>query len=193
MAISSQNALKHGLTSATVLLPNEDAGQYERLLDSYLATYKRNGDEELRLVQSIVDATWRITRAQFLQAGIMCKGDLEFSKLFQDEPQPRQRTLIEVETYLKYEKSLRNLQMHEARLLRQREKDKAELKRLQQNRKQEQARLLSTNGFEFSSTKTRAASSATNAPQSPVSRQTARSAASNLGVPLSSWGSSTQK
>ena len=44
--------------------------------------------------------------------------------------------MIQLETHLKYEKPLRNLQLQEARLARRREKELAELRQLQQERKE---------------------------------------------------------
>lgn len=160
-AKSSQNALKHGLTGATVLLPTDDAAEYERRLEACRRAYNPVGEEEEQLVQSMFHSLWRISRAQTLQMGIMYKGNLEFAKQFADQEPARRRMLIEVETYLKYEKSLRNLQVQEARLYRRYEKDVAELKRIQQVRKSEEreaakaARLKPNhkNGFEFSTPK----------------------------------------
>ena len=48
--------------------------------------------------------------------------------------------MIELQTFLTYEKQLRNLQLQEARLHRRREKDVAALHKLQQERKEESKR-----------------------------------------------------
>ena len=45
--------------------------------------------------------------------------------------------MIEVQTFVKYEKQLRHLQLQESRLVRRREKELAELRQLQQARKGE--------------------------------------------------------
>lgn len=77
--------------------------------------------------------------------------------------------MIDLQTFLKYEKQLRNLQIQEARLHRRYEKDFAELRKLQQKRKTKQGHALdaaarqylaakkqnqafdpAANGFEFS-------------------------------------------
>jgi len=47
--------------------------------------------------------------------------------------------MIELHTYLTYEKQLRNLQLQEARLARRYEKDTAELRKTQQERDQREA------------------------------------------------------
>ena len=58
--------------------------------------------------------------------------------------------LIDAHTFLVYEKQIRNLQLQEARLTRRREKETAELRVLQQDRKQKQENLETSHGFEFS-------------------------------------------
>jgi hypothetical protein len=68
---------------------------------------------------------------------------LEFADSF-DEYDPSVRpSLIQAQAFLKYEKQLRNLQLQEARLFRRYEKDRAELRELQQARKQKEAEALS--------------------------------------------------
>lgn len=159
-AKSAQNSLKHGLTSATVLLPTDNLAEYERRLASCRRAYNPVGDEEDQLVQTMVDTQWRLHRSRILQMGIMYKGQLEFAAQFADQTPARREILIEVQTYLKYEKSIRNLQMHEARLCRRYEKDVAELTRIQQARKSEERQAAKANrpsptpnrpnGFDFS-------------------------------------------
>lgn len=57
--------------------------------------------------------------------------------------------MIELETFLKYEKQLRNLQFQEARLSRRREKETAELRKLQQDRKAKQSKELEAAGKRY--------------------------------------------
>jgi hypothetical protein len=155
-AASSLNALKHGLTGKTVLLPHEDAALYQGELSELIETHQPATDEELRLVQSIHDCAWRISRIQRIEIGILLKGDLEFADKYQERT-PFERThLIQAESYIKYEKQLRNLNIQEGRLRRTREKDLAELQRLQAQRHGEEAQNppQPQNGFEFSTPQT---------------------------------------
>ena len=170
-AKSSMNALKHGLTGKTVLLPTDDPAEYDWLLQAHIGGLKPATEEELALVQSMVDSAWRITRIKTLETGIMAKGQIEFAGKFEDQTPARRAQLIDVETYLKYEKSIRNLNIQEARLHRRIEKDQAELLRLQANRRREEMLAAQAkpapsrqsyptpsaqpNGFEFSTTQTR--------------------------------------
>jgi hypothetical protein len=130
-AKSSLNALSHGLTSKTVVMAGEDNAEYARLLSSCTNRHAPANEEELRLVQSMVDGTWRLNRMTRLESAIYLKGTIEFADKFADRSPVERTALIEIETYLKYEKSLRNLNLQEARLRRTLDKDRAELQRLQ--------------------------------------------------------------
>ena len=50
---SSQNAIRHGLTAQTLVLPCEDPADYQRLLDSYLDYFHPSSPVELDLVQEM--------------------------------------------------------------------------------------------------------------------------------------------
>jgi hypothetical protein len=161
-AKSSRNALKHGLTGQTVLLPHEDPALYKSELQDLIDTHHPATDDELRLVQSIHDCGWRIARVQQIEIGILLKGDLELADKYPDRPAQERTYLIQAESYIKYEKQLRNLGIQEARLRRIRDKDHAELLRLQTLRQREEAarpaqapapapaQAPAKNGFEFS-------------------------------------------
>jgi hypothetical protein len=166
-AKSCMNALSHGLTGKNVLLPSDDEDEYNNLLNGFIRSLKPATEEELRLVQSMLDCHWRLDRARRLETGILYKGHLECAEKLKDRTPEEQARLIGVEAYLKYEKSLRNLQLQEARLLRRFEKDQAALALLQKTRRHEErlAELMAAqdqqnksssalpvnpNGFEFS-------------------------------------------
>jgi len=59
---SSMNALKYGLTARTVVLSNENADEYDGLLDSYVQDLQPNGPVEMDLVLEMVNAKWRQRR-----------------------------------------------------------------------------------------------------------------------------------
>ena len=137
-AKSSLNALSHGLTSKTVVMAGEDNAEYARLLSACTDRHAPANEDELRLVQSIVDGAWRLNRMTRLESAIYLKGTIEFADKFADRSPAERPALIEIETYLKYEKSLRNLNVQEARLRRTLDKDRAELQRLQTIRQRDQ-------------------------------------------------------
>ncbi len=59
----SHNALTHGLTSARVVLPNEDPAEYEAFARDIAARYNPVTPEEHTLTARIAAAEWRLARA----------------------------------------------------------------------------------------------------------------------------------
>ncbi len=133
-ARSSLNAVKSALTGRTVLLPSDDAALYETELRTYQEHFQPIGPEERDLVQSLTDISWRLNRIPGLEMAIYAQGRIEFAEQFEDREESLRPALIDLETFLVFEKQLRNLQLQEARLVRRREKETAELRRLQKER-----------------------------------------------------------
>jgi hypothetical protein len=126
---SSLNAVKTGL---------DDAEAHRQHLAAYEAEYRPVGLRECELVQSLADTRWRLNRIPGLEAAIYALGRTEFEGVVEEE-------LIELHTYLKYEKSLRNLQLQESRLLRRYGKEIAELRALQRGRENRDEAELASN------------------------------------------------
>lgn len=85
---------------------------------------------------------------------IFAKGRIEFANLFDEHELAARPQLMDAHTFLIYEKQIRNLQLQEARLVRRRERETAELRKLQAERieKEELREAPPVNGFEFSTT-----------------------------------------
>jgi hypothetical protein len=141
-ATASLNAVKTGLTGRTVLLPSDDAPEYERHIHAYEADYSPVGPRESDLVQSMADTWWRLKRIPCLESALFAQGYIEFAGSFDEHDASVRPSLIQAQTFIKYEKQLRNLQLQEARLFRRYEKDRAELRQLQQERSQREAEAL---------------------------------------------------
>ena len=69
-ATSKLNALTHGLTAKDVLLPEEDEGAFDGLCDQFESELQPVGALEVRLVDRIVAALWRLNRISKVEAGI---------------------------------------------------------------------------------------------------------------------------
>ncbi|MBV9009818.1 MAG: hypothetical protein JO354_11740, partial [Verrucomicrobia bacterium] len=155
----------------TVLLPGDDAAAYEAHINEFMKRLAPATDEERNLVQSLADTEWRLRRIPSLEMGIYAIGRLECAELFTEHDEAVRKHLIEAKVFLTYQRQLNNLSIQENRLRRQREKDTAALRELQNERKRQvQARLDSiardyivavhedrqdefleaANGFEFS-------------------------------------------
>ena len=143
-AKSSLNAVKTGLTGRTVLLSSDDSAAYELHLRAYENDFRPAGARECDLVQSIADTAWRLKRIPGLEAAIFAQGHLEFAEAFNDHAPELRAGMMELQTFLKYEKQLRNLHLQESRLARRREKELAELRQLQQERRSAEAEALET-------------------------------------------------
>jgi hypothetical protein len=148
-AKSSLNAVKTGLTGRTVLLPTDDVALYQAHIAKFVERYNPVGDEEKSLVQSIADTEWRLQRIPSLEAGIYALGCLEFAELFPDQEESVRKQLIEAKTFLAYQRQLSNLSVQETRLRRQKEKDLATLKQLQEDRKRDRRNRLYRAGLDY--------------------------------------------
>jgi len=126
----------------TFLLPSEDAAEYVRHIRAYQDELQPVGQIEADLVQSIADTAWRLKRIPALEMSIFARGRIEFAASFNDHDPSLRSNMIELHTFLAYEKQLRNLQLQEARLARRREKETAELHKLQSERKAKQLQAL---------------------------------------------------
>ena len=81
-ARSSQNALKHGLTSnKSLLLPDEDEEEFRRFEAGLKHTYMPLDTLESDLVDDIISIQWRRKRAAFLEACILSAEDPDFKAL----------------------------------------------------------------------------------------------------------------
>jgi len=149
-AKSSLIAVKTALTGRTVLLPSDDTAEYERHLAAYVEEFAPVGLLETNLVQSIADTDCRLRRIPALESALFAKGRIEFADLFNEQDLASRPHLIDAHTFLTYEKQIRNLQLQEARLARRREKEIAELRKLQSERIQKEQQEIPANGFVFS-------------------------------------------
>jgi len=138
----SLNAVKTGLTGRTVLLPSDDARAYAEHVDNYNDEFQPCGLRECELVQSLADLSWRLQRIPALEMAIYTHGRIEFAGEFDDHDAALRPSMIELQTFLTYEKQLRNLQLQEGRLSRRYDKELAELRQLQQDRKAKEREAL---------------------------------------------------
>jgi hypothetical protein len=137
LAKTRLNALKNALTGQTVVLPDDDVEAYVNLGESINAQYRPANDREARLVQSIFQSEWRLMRIPALENNILAGGRVELAG---DVPSH----LLPGQVYLKYERSLKNLNIQENRLRRNRDKDMARLEALQAARLEQEAAAQKT-------------------------------------------------
>ena len=122
---SSLNALRHGLTGQTVVMPTEDLQAYQSHLKSFTDEYHPQGATESHLVQALADASWRLNRVAVLETNLLslaATGD------------PLVDAMAIAASLESQSKALANLSMHSQRLSRQFERTVAQLRDLQKTR-----------------------------------------------------------
>jgi hypothetical protein len=70
-AISSQNALKHGLFAYAILMHGESEEEFEALAESCIRRFEPRDELESNIVRQLIAATWRIARCWTLQSQTM--------------------------------------------------------------------------------------------------------------------------
>jgi hypothetical protein len=73
-ADSSMNAVKHGLTAKTLILPNENPDRFREMFKGYFDLFQPANQKEIELVSEIVGARWRLSRVRTYQTAVL---DLE--------------------------------------------------------------------------------------------------------------------
>ncbi len=117
---SSRNAVTHGLTAASPVLPTEDPAAYQNHCRQFLDEYQPATPTESHLTQELADIAWRLNRIPLLEA-----------QLFSQSPNPE--TLVP---------QLATLGLHSQRLSRQFQKTLTQLRDIQAERRHEQERDL---------------------------------------------------
>ncbi len=70
-AKSSQNAFRHGAFAATVVLASESKYEFELLTSEFIQTYQPANPIEMKLVESMVAATWREQRVRQMEKELL--------------------------------------------------------------------------------------------------------------------------
>jgi hypothetical protein len=117
---SSLNALRHGLTAQTAVLPTEDPEAYQRHIQQFRDEYQPATPTETQLVHEIANTAWRLRRIPFLEAELLSQN-------------PTPQTLIP---------QLATLGLHGSRLSRQFQKALHQLHEIQEERRHLDRRQL---------------------------------------------------
>ena len=112
---SSQNALKHGLTAHTLVLPSEDPEEFQQFLTSYLDHFQPIGPAEIDAVHEMVAARWRLQRLAIIENQLYAEA-LDHVEENADGPLGAPQSLADAFTWLAGSNSYNFLQRQEARL-----------------------------------------------------------------------------
>jgi hypothetical protein len=87
---SALNALQHGMTSETPILPTEDPCECGEFRDRLTRDLAPQGATEERLAEEIVDLSWRLRRAGNLELGVLAGGVAALDERFLRDRQRKQ-------------------------------------------------------------------------------------------------------
>jgi hypothetical protein len=69
----SLNALTHGLTASTAVLPFENADHFEKFASALRADLRPSGFLQTLLAERVIDAAWKLRRASRAQTDLACR------------------------------------------------------------------------------------------------------------------------
>jgi hypothetical protein len=128
---SSLNALRHGLTAASAVLPSEDPAAYDAHRRGFFDEYQPATPTETQLVIEIADTAWRLNRIPLLEAEVL-------SRAAAPVPLDQEITFDIVDAH----RLLANLGIQGQRLSRQFQKSLDKLREIQADRSERQRRDL---------------------------------------------------
>ena len=140
-AVSSLNAVKTGLCGRAILVADEEEAQaYRDHVKRVFTWWGPDNVEEHALVQSLADTQWRLESIPGLESALYAQARLQGRPLLEHADPTIQRLLLDAQAEVAEAKALKNLRLHERRLRRQFEQDKAELNQLRKERFEQEAR-----------------------------------------------------
>jgi hypothetical protein len=130
--------LTHGLTGKRIYLFGEDEQQaYDELCRGMRESLQPAGEAETQLTQEICDDSWRLRRAANFESAIFADAADQFAA----DPEKStgdlniDRALSDAETWIAESRNFNLLSLYEGRIHRRRERNMAELRRLQAERR----------------------------------------------------------
>jgi hypothetical protein len=132
---SKLNALRHGLTGQTVVLPTEDHSAYERHSQSFLDEYHPKDATEAHLVQSLIDTSWRMNRAATVETNLFSLGIIEMEERLHANHPEAEAALAMALAFREHMRAFASISTQSQRLARQFERTLAQLRQIQAERR----------------------------------------------------------
>src|SRR6202162_5210220 len=139
---SSMNALRHGLTGQTVVLPTEDHSAYQRHSQSFLDEHQPKGATEIQLVQSLIDTAWRQNRAAAAETNLFSRGITEMEDSIQANHQDAETALAMALAFREHTRAFAQIGIYSQRLARQFERTLELLRKIQDERRSRERHQL---------------------------------------------------
>jgi len=122
-ASSSRNALRHGLSSRTTLLPSEDQAAYQQHCRKFIVEYRPPTPTETQLTQELADTSWRLNRVPALEAEMLHRA-----------AHPANEEAAIAFDIVDAHRAIATLSLHSARLSRQFQRTLQQLREIQADR-----------------------------------------------------------
>ena len=139
---SSLNALRHGLTGQTIVLPSEDLAAYQRHSQAFLDEYQPKGANETQVVQSLLDTAWQVNRAAAVETNLFTLGITEMEDRIRANHPEAETALAMALAYREHNRAFANIGIARQRLSRQYERTLAQLRQIQAERRANEERQL---------------------------------------------------
>ena len=136
---SSLNALRHGLTSRTVVLPGEDMAAYNKFSQELITSLRAETPIEIQFAQTVADNYWRINRIKTIEDGMLSFGLAAETSTDPDEDPNLHNALAIARAFQENSRAFANLSICEQRLHRAIKQALKQLEEAQATRKAEQA------------------------------------------------------
>ncbi len=148
---SSLNALRHGLTGQTVVLPSEDHSAYQRHSHAFLDEYRPKGATEIQLVQSLLDTSWQLNRAAAVETNLFSLGITESEDHIRASHPDAETALAMALAYREHNRAFANIGIYRQRLGREFERTLILLRQIQAEHQDENLPYQpADDGFVFS-------------------------------------------
>ena len=128
---SSLNALRHGLTARSAVLPTEDPVEYQQHCRGFQDEYQPATPTEAQLVKLLADTSWRLNRIPLLEADVLSRA----------MNPPSEEAAIRFDI-VDAHRLVGNLSLHSARLSRQFQKALDQVRNIQSERRDRERRDL---------------------------------------------------
>jgi len=135
LAISSQNALKHGLTSRhSTLLRCENAAEFQEFIAACVTAYRPTDNAQQFMVNEMISARWRIRRIRIVETALI---DLEMTdnqaatEKKYNQPDSGIHMAVAFRTIIEDSRSLSLVSRYESRLVRLHDRAYRTLRELQ--------------------------------------------------------------
>src|SRR5580704_14744910 len=139
---SSLNALRHGLTGHTIVLPSEDQCAYQRHSQSFFDECRPKGAIETQLVQSLLDTSWQLNRASAVETNLFSLGITEMEDRVRANNPEAETALAMALAYREHNRAFANIGIYRQRLAREFERTLILLRQIQAERRKNEERQL---------------------------------------------------